>query len=111
MVGYTNVGSDIEYFTYDLTGAYAPSVSEISDNTAIGDIESSDNGVKVYVDNGYVYVTGVSDDAVAVLYDLSGKMLERRELSNGNGLALPYKGVFIVKVNEYGKSNSYKVMY
>ena len=111
MVGYTNVGSDIEYFTYDLTGAYAPSVSEISDNTAIGDIESSDNGVKVYVDNGYVYVTGVSDDAVAVLYDLSGKMLERRELSNGNGLALPYKGVFIVKVNEYGRSNSYKVMY
>ena len=111
MVGYTNVGSDIEYFTYDITGAYAPSVSEISDNTAIGDIESSDNGVKVYVDNGYVYVTGVSDDAVAVLYDLSGKMLERRELSNGNGLALPYKGVFIVKVNEYGKSNSYKVMY
>ena len=111
MVGYTNVGSDIEYFTYDLTGAYAPSVSEISDNTAIGDIESSDNGVKVYVDNGYVYVTGVYDDAVAVLYDLSGKMLERRELSNGNGLALPYKGVFIVKVNEYGKSNSYKVMY
>lgn len=81
--------------------------------TAVKDIEDED-GLRIWVSNGNAVIKGsVSENAICEVYDMQGKRILERRLSDGelNTIALPrgLKGVYLVRVTDGVKIVSRKV--
>lgn len=71
---------------YSIEISYAP-----SEVTGVADAEN--DGIEVYVENGFLRVDNASEDAAIVVYDAAGK-----SLGYNNGMLLA-NGVYFVKIN------------
>ncbi|GAB6011735.1 T9SS type A sorting domain-containing protein [Viscerimonas tarda] len=85
----------------------------IDDGTTIIDAISSssvENAGKVYVANGQLIVNGYPSNAVVSIYNIMGQGLRRYNyVSDEMNVDLP-AGIYIVKVQYNGKTDSYKIL-
>jgi hypothetical protein len=81
---------------------------EIKKSTGIKEIGSI-NG-SVYADNGTLYLKGFSSDVSLNIYNLVGQKLAGYEAVSGSVPVSLAKGVYVVSVQDKGKSVSYKVV-
>jgi hypothetical protein len=80
--------------------------------TDIKDISSTLQGI-VYVDKaGYLNVKGFNPTASFAVYNLLGQKIADRKITSDNvQTPLPAKGVYIVRVQDKGRTNSFKVIF
>lgn len=111
--GFDNTFSDIEYFTVDPTGAYAPMLSQIGGVTGIED-KNADNANAVYgrVADNWLFLDNVSDTAKVEVYNASGMLvLTENNYTSGQAISLPQKGVYICIIDDGGNRHTLKVVY
>jgi hypothetical protein len=78
------------------------------DPTAIKNLETPTG--KVYAENGKLHVEGYSTSASVVVYNLVGQKITAAKSLNGKTVSVPNKALYIVKVTDKGKSDSYKIL-
>ncbi len=115
-IGFTNDNVDLEYFTFDDSGAYAPvSVGiEMSDISTVTEIEDVTQTSKVMwrADGDRLSLTNVPAGSDIQLYDISGKKLaEARDVTDTGTVQLPGRGVYICIVNDGKEKRVIKVLY
>ena len=114
-IGFENNGAEIDYFTFDNTGAYAPAFPTLQDidiYTAIEDVNADrELGIKAKIDNGMLTLQGASGAQVAVYSTNGTAHALHPAYTDGTGIALPGKGVYIVLVIDKGMRKSIKVGY
>ena len=115
-IGFINESADLEYFTFDNTGAYAPTItnitaSDVSDATDIADVPQS--GKLIWRAEGdRIRIQNIPEGAQLLLYDMSGKKLsEVRAASDTGTVQLPGRGVYICIVNDGKDKHVIKVLY
>jgi len=113
-VGFENIGSDIDYFAIDPTGAYAPilpglTIQEICD--AIETAKETDQNLKGAIINGRLTLSGVPEHSRVVVYGIDGKQVAAvNNYVNQAAIALPRRGIYIVAVFKDGQKQVIKVM-
>lgn len=100
---------DMEYFTYDLTGAYAP----VGNGTGIRENILEDSpSMTGYVRNGFLYLNQVPEMSVIRVFDSMGTPVYR---SSGDvaseGILLPEKGMYIILAVSDSGRQVVKVIY
>ena len=114
-IGFENNGADIEYFTFDNTGAYAPAfptLQQIDIYTAVEGVNADKElGIKAKVSDGMLTLTGASGAQVAVYSTNGAAQSLHPAYRDGTGIALPGRGVYIVLVVQDGQRKSIKVSY
>ncbi|MGI6219631.1 MAG: carbohydrate binding domain-containing protein [Bacteroidaceae bacterium] len=115
-IGFQNEGAEIEYFSFDNTGAYAPSFPSltIGDFTAIEDIqaEGDGNSLQAYVTDGMLMLKNVKEHASVMIYTTNGNLAAAiPNYMPDTGIALPEQGIYIVLVVDGGKRQTAKVIY
>ncbi|MCD7973641.1 MAG: T9SS type A sorting domain-containing protein [Candidatus Azobacteroides sp.] len=108
------LNTDVEYFTYDLTGPYAPIDSEIIGiivaPSAIGDVEDKDD-IKASISYGILFLDNVPASSQVDIYNTNGLPVTKVTEYNGQGITLPMKGVYIITVKNGTESQSLRVIY
>ena len=113
-IGFQNNNADIEYFSFDPTGAYAPAlpgltVNDIND--AIRSAKASSDKLHGRIVNGQLELTGVKEHARVVVYNINGTQVATlNDYSTGTGIGLPRRATYIVAVFEDGERRVIKVM-
>ncbi|MBP5770493.1 MAG: T9SS type A sorting domain-containing protein, partial [Bacteroidaceae bacterium] len=113
-LGFENLGADIEYFAFDASGAYAPTlpgltVKDIQD--AIQTAHYIDGNIRGRLVSGRLQLLGVEDHSRVVVYDPSGQEVTAVNDYTGQiAIALPRRGIYIVAVFKDGKRIVIKVM-
>ena len=113
-VGFENIGSDIDYFAIDPTGAYAPilpglTIQEICD--AIETAKETDQNLKGTIINGRLTLSGVPEHSRVVVYGIDGQQVAAvNNYVNQAAIALPRRGIYIVAVFKDGQKQVIKVM-
>ena len=89
--GFENEFGDVEYFTYDATGAYAPLLADLSD------VEDAvvNNNLSWTVNNNQLVLSGVEDGTAIKVYDSMGLLLYATE-SYVSGDAIQLNGTSII---------------
>ncbi|MBR4366445.1 MAG: hypothetical protein IKP43_06670, partial [Bacteroidaceae bacterium] len=109
-IGFENNGADIEYFTFDNTGAYAPAfptLQQIDIYTAVEGVNADKElGIKAKVSDGMLTLTGASGAQVAVYSTNGAAQSLHPAYRDGTGIALPGRGVYIVLVVQDGQRKS-----
>ena len=83
--------------------------------SAVGDLVTAGQLSAYAVRNVEIRITGeVTPNAVASLYDTSGKLILTRKLDEGSLNVIPTpgfrSGMYVLKVNDKGKVNGFKMM-
>ena len=113
-IGFQNNSADIEYFSFDPTGAYAPalpglSVNDIND--AVLNAKTSAGKLRGHIVGGQLELTGVEDHSRVVIYDTNGTQVAAlNDYMGRTGIGLPRRGTYIVAVFKGNKRQVIKVM-
>ncbi|GEM_PF-242495 len=112
-IGFTNNFSDIAYFSFDDTGAYAPAVSVIhtgepSIHTAI---QSTNVEGPVYLlERDWLTLKNLQEGSIVSLYDMSGQLLATfQNCEEEQRVHLPMRGVFIATIVDKNEKKVIKV--
>lgn len=111
-VGFGANGADVEYFAYDVTGAYAPKAPGFGGN--ISGVENMAGGceVRVVTTGAGLKVYNVSENAEVRIYDAYGMAVATvRDYVPGDEISLPSRGIYVCKVSDGGKVSSSKLIY
>ena len=114
-VGFEMMDADVEYFTYDTTGAYAPqlpglNISEISD--AIRTAPDQTGSIRVRTRDGQLQITGVEPHSRVMVYSSEGRQVAvLPDVAGDTGMALPGKGVYIIAVIKDDRKQVLKAKY
>jgi hypothetical protein len=114
-VGFEMMDADVEYFTYDTTGAYAPqlpglNISEISD--AIRTAPDQTGSIRVRTRDGQLQITGVEPHPRVMVYSSEGRQVAvLPDVAGDTGMALPGKGVYIIAVIKDDRKQVLKAKY
>jgi len=111
--GFAANGTDVEYFTYDITGAYAPLAPGFGDdvNAGIGNVEAANPAYASATADGVVIYNTVDGAAVNV-YDTLGTLVATEpEYVAGSTIALPARGLYVCVISGNGTTQSVKVVY
>ncbi|MDD3323115.1 MAG: hypothetical protein PHS59_16915, partial [Paludibacter sp.] len=111
-IGFDNKFSGVDYFTYDLTGAYAPLAAEIP-ATGLGDIlESDKDNIFGYVSNQMLYLKNIPEQSNVSVYNSMGLLVfKSSNYVAGSGIPLNNHGVYIGIVKVGMKTRSVKIVY
>ncbi len=113
LVGFSNAGSNIEYFTYDTTGAFAPLAPGFGSDleTGVAELQAADAAyVRTLADGIAIYNLPV--DARVTLYDATGKLVAALPgYLSGDAISLPLRGLYIIAVEAPSGNQTLKVMY
>lgn len=116
-VGFLNEFAEVDYFTYDDTGAYAPSfvsldVDDIDYMTDIESPEDNSNTLSGYVSEGHLYLNNVSEGSIVRLYTLEGKpVFLTRQYTVGMQIPLGAPGIYLCVVTDAHGERVVKVRY
>ena len=114
-VGFEMMDADVEYFTYDTTGAYAPqlpglNISEISD--AIRTAPDQTGSIRVRTRDGQLQITGVEPHSRVMVYASDGRQVAvLPDVAGDMGMALPGRGVYIIAVIKDDRKQVLKAKY
>ena len=114
-VGFEMMDADVEYFTYDTTGAYAPqlpglNISEISD--AIRTAPDQTGSIRVRTRDGQLQITGVEPHSRVMVYASDGRQVAvLPDVAGDTGMALPGRGVYIIAVIKDDRKQVLKAKY
>ncbi|MEP4534288.1 MAG: hypothetical protein ABJ004_14445 [Cyclobacteriaceae bacterium] len=94
-IGFKNTFSQVDYFTYDLTGAYAPPAAVIK--PIITAIDDDLNKILAFrALDGLLYFKNVPVDAEVAIYTLSGvKVLSVSQNAINEGVSLSHEGIYL----------------
>ena len=110
-IGFVNKSADIEYFTYDITGAYAPLFTTLSNNVSVDDIPEVSTLVGRVID-GRIVLSGIAPEAQVTIYDDSGLPVKYTDgETTMRGIPITERKVYICIVVQNGRKSSVKVMY
>ena len=114
-VGFEMMDADVEYFTYDTTGAYAPqlpglNISEISD--AIRTAPDQTGSIRVRTRDGQLQITGMEPHSRVMVYSSDGRQVAvLPDVAGDTGMALPGRGVYIIAVIKDDRKQVLKAKY
>jgi hypothetical protein len=109
-IGFLARSMEIEYFNYDITGAYAPVFGLGTEPTGIKNPIGNDAPITASVKSGLLYLNNAPASSEVAIYNASGSLVKKVKNYTG-GIALPQKG-FYVAVIKYGtETKSVKVFY
>jgi hypothetical protein len=114
-VGFEMMDADVEYFTYDTTGAYAPqlpglNISEISD--AIRTAPDQTGSIRVRTRDGQLQITGMEPHSRVMVYSSEGRQVAvLPDVAGDTGMALPGRGVYIIAVIKDDRKQVLKAKY
>jgi hypothetical protein len=107
--------ADVEYFTYDSTGAYAPqlpglNISEISDAIRIAPDQTG--SIRVRTRDGQLQITGMEPHSRVMVYSSDGRQVAvLPDVAGDTGMALPGRGVYIIAVIKDDRKQVLKAKY
>ena len=114
-IGFENIGADIEYFNFDATGAYAPALPGLTVkdiNDAIETATDSEGTLRGRIDGGMLTLTGAEEHSRVVVYGTNGTQVATlSDYTNGTGIGLPRRGIYIVAVFKDGRKQVLKIAY
>lgn len=114
-IGFQNNGSDIAYFAFDNTGAYAPKLPGLNAHelaTAIESAPATSGKLSAHVSDGMLYLNGVDDGSRVVIYNASGaEVAQLPNWAGDTGIGLPGRGIYVVAVFKDSRRKVVKVMY
>ncbi len=114
-IGFHNTGSDVAYFAFDNTGAYAPMLPGLTAKeltTAIKEAPQASGTLKARVSNGMLYLTGVGNGSRVVVYATNGSVVgQLNNYTDDTAIGLPGHGVYVVAVFNGTKKQVVKVAY
>ncbi|MDP4278220.1 MAG: T9SS type A sorting domain-containing protein, partial [Bacteroidota bacterium] len=111
-IGFTNKSAGVEYFTYDLTGAYAPLGPGMSPVTSIGEIVSDEQKITGFVSDNYLYLKNVPAKSDVSIYNALGVLVTRiSDYENNAGIALEDRGLYLAVIKSGSKKQSLKIMH
>ncbi len=115
-IGFENEGADVAYFNFDESGAYAPAFPSLTADEvkSIEETPGREAGsVKASVEGGMLTLSGVEDGATVAVYSMNGTQVARvPHYSDGTGIALPGRGLYVVLVQMGDqKRETFKVIY
>ncbi len=112
-IGFHNFGSDVAYFAFDNTGAYAPMLPGLTAQelvTAIEHATQESGTVKARITNSMLFLTGVASGSRVVVYATNGTVVgQLPRYTDDTAIGLPGHGVFIVAVINGSKKQVLKV--
>ena len=114
-IGFHNNNADIEYFSFDPTGAYAPAlpgltVNDIND--AIKNATGRTGKLRGHIVGGQLELTGIEDHSRVVVYDTNGTQVAAlNDYTGRTGIGLPHRGTYIVAVFKNGRKQVLKIGY
>ncbi|MCM1313692.1 MAG: hypothetical protein NC206_04915, partial [Bacteroides sp.] len=115
-VGFQNESSDIEYFNFDCTGAYAPAFPSLTAediSTAVDAVDAESNGgIRAKVADGMLMLSNVEAHSRVAVYTVSGTPVGiLNDYTDNTGMALPGRGTYVVLVIGENSKQSIKVVY
>ncbi|WP_455587083.1 carbohydrate binding domain-containing protein [Bacteroides sp.] len=112
-VGFNSEFAGLDYFTYDLTGAYAPLEPGFGDDvTGIEDTNSDATGIKAQVTDSWLYLRNVPESAKVEVYNSAGVLVATEgNYTSGQAIPLREKGVYVCVVDDGAKKQTVKVVY
>ncbi len=112
-IGFKNSGSDVAYFAFDNTGAYAPMLPGLTAKevaSAITNATQESGTLKARVSNNMLYLTGVEQDSRVVIYATNGSVVgQLNHYTDDTAIGLPGHGVYVVAVFSASKKQVVKV--
>ena len=112
-IGFQNTGSDVAYFAFDNTGAYAPMLPGLTAKeltTAINNATQESGTLKARVSNSMLYLTGVEQGSRVVVYATNGSIVgQLNRYTDDTAIGLPGHGVYVVAVFNGSKKQVVKV--
>ncbi|WP_455587103.1 T9SS type A sorting domain-containing protein [Bacteroides sp.] len=98
----------LKYFTYDLSGAYAPVSGGVG--IEVERTEAADE-IKGYVSEGDVYLRNVPERSVISIYNSAGQLVKQAfNYVDNNPIHLDAKGLYIIQIISDNKKASIKIM-
>ena len=114
-IGFENIGADIEYFNFDASGAYAPTLPGLTVediNDAIRTATDTQNKLRGRIDGGLLTLTGAEEHSRVVVYQTNGTQVAAlNDYSQGTGIGLPGRGIYIVAILKNGRKQVLKIAY
>ena len=114
-IGFENIGADIAYFNFDATGAYAPALPGLTVkdiNDAIQSASDTQGKLRGRIAGGMLTLTGAADHSRVVVYETNGAQVAALNgYTDGTGIALPRRGIYIVAVFKDGRKQVLKIAY
>ena len=112
-IGFKNTGSDVAYFAFDNTGAYAPMLPGLTAKevaSAITNATQESGTLKARVSNNMLYLTGVEQGSRVVIYATNGSVVgQLNHYTDDTAIGLPGHGVYVVAVFSASKKQVVKV--
>ena len=114
-VGFECIGADVEYFNFDATGAYAPALPRLTVediNDAIKTATDKEGKLRGHIDGGVLTLTGAEEHSRVVVYQTNGAQVTAlNNYTEGTGIGLPRRGIYIVAVLKNGRKQVLKIAY
>ncbi len=115
-IGFQNESSDVAYFNFDCSGAFAPAFPSLTAediSTAVDAVDAdSKGGVRAKVMDGMLTLANVEEHSRVVVYTMSGAPVGiLNDYVGDTGIALPGRGTYIVLVIWENNRQSIKVVY
>ena len=114
-VGFECIGADVEYFNFDATGAYAPALPRLTVediNDAIKTATDKEGKLRGHIDGGVLTLTGAEEHSRVVVYQTNGAQVAAlNNYTEGTGIGLPRRGIYIVAVLKNGRKQVLKIAY
>ncbi len=109
--GFNGDGTDVEYFAYDPTGAYAPLAPDFGDDVdGIDEVEVNAAYARTSAEGIALYNT--ADGTAVSVYDTLGMLVATEpDYVPGSVIALPARGMYVCVISTYGKTRNLKVIY
>lgn len=96
LVGFDNSNSELGYFAYDVTGAYAPLSPGFGDDVdALDEVEALKDAVLTTNADGFTVLNIPSEIEVDVFDPLGRSVVSRRAYAAGATIALPEHGIYV----------------
>ncbi len=116
-IGFSQLFADVDYFTFDATGAYAPMdvALDIDNITDLGTVEDN-SGTKLsgYISGDQLYLSNLPESATVRVYLSDGTpVYMTRKFIPGMGITLAANGIYICAVvdNSTGQEQIVKISY
>ncbi|MDE6134177.1 MAG: hypothetical protein K2F79_01215, partial [Muribaculaceae bacterium] len=111
-VGFENTGANVEYFAYDMSGAYAPLAPGFGDDfSGVEETVAANAPYYVAAAEG-IAVYNVGEGASLAVYDAMGVLVaSQSEYLAGTPVVLPRKGMYVCVVTDAVKAHTLKVVY
>ena len=111
-VGFDNTFADVEYFTYDPTGAYAPLEPVFGGDVTGIEGTNSDAGVYGTVIDNWLTLNNVPESAKIEIYSSTGVLIAvENSYTSGQSIPLYEKGIYVCVVNDGTRKEIVKIVY